>query len=166
MKRSLLLMAALAMPTLAFAAGSPDHAFFRKAAEAGIAEIRAGKLAQAQGTNQAVKDFGSMMVTDHTAAAEKLKILATSEQQSLPKRASLADIAALKTLKLHSGDTFDKDYIKSQLKAHQEAVKLFQDEISSGQDAQAKDFASATLPTLQQHLQKIQQIAATAGVSS
>jgi putative membrane protein len=35
---------------------------------------------------------------------------------------------------------------------HQMAVKAFQDEIANGQDPDVKAFASATLPTIQQHL--------------
>ena len=54
---------------------------------------------------------------------------------------------------------------KSQIKAHQEAVALFQKEISTGQDAQAQQFANATSPTLKMHLSKINQIAAAAGVN-
>src|SRR5262245_4832207 len=36
-------------------------------------EIEAGRLAQDMGTSQAVKDFGAMMVKDHTASSDKLK---------------------------------------------------------------------------------------------
>jgi Domain of unknown function (DUF4142) len=40
----------------------------------------------------------------------------------------------------------------------------FQKEAADGKDAQAKAFAAATLPTLKMHLQKIQSIAAAAGI--
>jgi putative membrane protein len=35
--------------------------------------VRQGKLAQEKGHAQAVKDFGAMMVKDHSAANERLK---------------------------------------------------------------------------------------------
>ena len=66
---------------------------------------------------------------------------------------------------MKSGDSFDKSYIKDQIKAHKETVDLFQKEISSGQDQQAQQFARATLPTIQAHLDKINQIAAAAGIT-
>ena len=38
--------------------------------------------------------------------------------------------------------------------------------LTSGRDPDARAFASATLPTLEMHLKKIQAIAANAGVSA
>jgi putative membrane protein len=74
---------------------------------------------------------------------------------------------AMKTkLDVLSGDTFDKSYIKGQIKAHQDTAALFKKEIASGTDTQAKAFATATLPTVQAHLKKIRQIAAEAGVTA
>jgi putative membrane protein len=71
-----------------------------------------------------------------------------------------------KELQMLSGDSFDKSYIKNQIKAHEDTMALFNKEIASGQDAHAKDFASSTLPTVQAHLSKIRQIAASAGISA
>ena len=165
MKR-ILAMLVLAAPLMASAADDPDSSFYKKAAEAGIAEVEAGQLAQSKGTSPAVKDFASMMVTDHTAANDKLKALAATKSISLPTSASVGQMATKAKLDVLSGDTFDKSYIKSQLKAHHNAVYLFKKEIASGQDPDAKAFATATLPTLQAHLKKIKSIAADAGVST
>jgi putative membrane protein len=68
-------------------------------------------------------------------------------------------------LNLLSGDSFDKSYVKAMIDDHKEDIKEFQKEISDGKDPQAKAFASATLPTLQKHLQKIQSIATSAGIT-
>ena len=100
----------------------PDASFYKKAAEAGIAEVDAGNLAEQKGNNQAVKDFGAMMVKDHTAANDKLKALAASKNISLPTSASMGEMATKGKLDLLSGDTFDKSYIKSQLKDHRAAI--------------------------------------------
>jgi putative membrane protein len=67
-------------------------------------------------------------------------------------------------LNLLSGDSFDKSYIKGMIASHKDDIKEFQKEASEGKDAEAKAFASATLPTLQMHLEKIRAIAASAGV--
>jgi putative membrane protein len=55
---------------------------------------------------------------------------------------------------------FDHDYINAQIAGHKAAVKLFQDEIANGQDADLKTFAQTTLPTIQQHLKLAEQIGA------
>ncbi|MGL1585774.1 DUF4142 domain-containing protein, partial [Vibrio parahaemolyticus] len=48
----------------------------------------AGTLAQNKGSSQAVKDFGAMMVKDHSAANDKLKSIAAGENVTLPTSAS------------------------------------------------------------------------------
>src|SRR6201994_4315213 len=106
---SLMLLAPLA----AFAADNPDEAFFKKAGEAGIAEVEAGKLAQDKGNSQDVKDFGAMMVKDHSAANDKLKGIADGKGVKLPSTSSVGDMANKAKLEVLTGDTFDKSYIKS-----------------------------------------------------
>jgi putative membrane protein len=112
-----------------------------------------------------VKDFGAMMVTDHGAANDKLKALAASKSISLPTSTSVGQMATKAKLDVLSGETFDKSYIKSQVKAHRDTIILFKKEIAGGQDPDAKAFATATLPTLQAHLKKIKGIAADQGVT-
>ena len=154
----------LAVPVLAFSS-SKDESFYKNAAEGGMAEVDAGRLAQEKGSSQAVKNFAAMMVKDHSAANQKLQSVAASQDVKLPTSPSLVQQAKAKELKMKSGDSFDKAYIKDQIKAHEDTVALFQKEIDSGKDASAQQFASATLPTVQAHLNKINQIAAAAGVS-
>jgi putative membrane protein len=164
MKRIVALLI-LAAPLAAVAADNPDASFFKNAAEGGISEVDAGTLAQQKGNSQAVKDFGAMMVKDHTAANDKLKTLAASKNVSLPTSASMGQMATKAKLEVLSGDTFDKSYIKGQVKAHHDTIVLFKKEIAAGQDADAKAFATATLPTLRAHMKKINTIAADAGVA-
>jgi putative membrane protein len=165
MKRVLILLT-LAAPMLVWAASSPDETFYKRAAEGGIFEVEAGKLAQDKGNSQQVKDFGTMMVKDHSAANEKLKALAAAKNIDLPTSASVSQMATKAKLKVLSGTTFDESYIKSQVRAHRATIALFKKEIDSGEDGDAKAFASATLPTLRAHMKAIDTIAADAGVST
>jgi putative membrane protein len=164
--KSLLALLILAAPLAAVAADDPDASFYNKAAEAGMYEVDAGTQAQDKGTSQAVKDFGAMMVKDHSAANDKLKALAATKNISLPTTASVGQMASKAKLDVLSGDTYDKAYIKSQIKAHRATIALFKKEAASGQDPDAKAFAVATLPTLHAHLKKINSIAADAGVKA
>jgi putative membrane protein len=163
--KKLLAVLILSSPLAAVAAdATPDSSFYKHAAEAGISEVDAGTLAQDKGSSQAVKDFGAMMVKDHTAANDKLKSIAASKSVSLPTSASVGQMATKAKLEVLSGETFDKSYIKGQIKAHQDTIVLLKKEIASGQDADAKSFATATLPTVQAHLKKIKSIAMDAGI--
>jgi putative membrane protein len=155
----------LTFPCAIFADSSPDSSFYKHAAEGGFSEVDLGNLAQQKSSNPRVKEFGAMMVKDHSAGNEKLKSIASSKNISLPTSASIGEIATKTKLEVLSGDTFDKSYIKSMIKDHQEDIVLFKKEIASGSDADAKAFATSTLPTLRAHLKAIKSIAAEAGVS-
>ena len=55
-----------------------DAMFFEKAAIGGMAEVDAGKLAQAKGASDEVRSFGQRMVTDHSQKNEDTLIPAGS----------------------------------------------------------------------------------------
>lgn len=157
---------ALILPfTVLGADSNPDAAFYKSAAEGGMAEVQLGTLAQQKSSNPSVKEFGAMMVKDHSAANEKLKALAESKNVKLPSSPSMGQMATKTKLEVLSGNTFDKSYIKGMIEDHEEDIKEFKKEAAAGQDPDAKAYAAATLPTLQAHLKKIQSIAAEAGIS-
>jgi len=146
----------------AFAA-APDASFYKTLAQGGIAEVEAGKLAQQKGADPKVKDFGAMMVKDHSAANEQLKALAAGKGIDLPGSSSTSQMAAKAKLEVLSGGTFDKSYVEDQVKAHRETVELLKKELATGQDPDAKAFAQKVLPTVESHLRAINQIAAAGG---
>lgn len=146
----------------AFAA-APDASFYKTLAQGGIAEVEAGKLAQQKGADPKVKDFGAMMVKDHSAANEQLKALAAGKGIDLPGSSSTSQMAAKARLEALSGGTFDKSYVEDQVKAHRDTVELLKKEIATGQDPDAKAFAQKVLPTVESHLHAINQIAAAGG---
>ena len=157
------LLSSPAIASLAFAADDPDAAFYKKAAEGGLFEVEAGNQAQTKANDQRVKDFASMLVTDHTAANDQLKSLAASKGISLPSSPSAGQMAAKTKLDVLTGDTYDKSFVNGQIKAHERTIALFQKEVASGQDADAKAFASSTLPTLRKHLKQARALAAQGG---
>lgn len=157
---------AVALSSTVILAAEPDATFYEKAAEGGMAEVALGKLAQDKSTTASVKEFAMMMVTDHSAANEKLKALAAKNTIKLPTSPSVGQMATRTKLEVLTGATFDKSYIKGMVEDHQDTIKLFQTEATSGQDADAKAFAAATLPTLKGHLRKIKAIAAAQGVDA
>jgi putative membrane protein len=162
-----LFLFALLIPQLALAAnGSPDSSFYRSLAEGGMAEVDLGKLASDKAADPSVKDFGAMMVKDHSAANQELKSLAASKNVSLPDGPGVAAQAKKAKLEALSGSTFDKAYLANQIKAHQSTVTLLQTEISSGKDPDAKAFAQKVLPTVQSHLSAAEKIADSLRIKS
>ena len=142
---------------------SPDAKFAMKAAQGGMAEVQLGQLAAQKGSNADVKAFGQQMVDDHRKANDELKSVAAQENMTLPATLDAKDQALMAKLQGMSGPDFDRTYVKAMLKDHQEDVKEFQKEADKGKDPQIKNFASQTLPVLQQHLSKIQSIQSNLG---
>jgi putative membrane protein len=140
---------------------SSDDRFAMKAAQGGMAEVQLGQLAAQKASNPDVKAFGQQMVDDHTKANDQLKSVAGQENITLPTTLDAKDQALMTKLQGLSGAQFDKAYVKAMVKDHQEDVKEFQKEADKGKDPQIKNFASQTLPILQQHLSKAQSLQAS-----
>jgi putative membrane protein len=51
-----------------------------------------------------------------------------------------------------SGADFDREYMKHMVSDHKKDVREFKSEAKKAKDADVKQFASSTLPTLEQHL--------------
>ncbi len=101
------------------------------------------------------------MITDHTAAAAKLHAIAAGKGTRLPKRIGHDQQAMLDKLAGLKGAEFDKVYVDDMIGAHEKAVALFENASGNCTDADYKSFATATLPTLREHLAKIKAIKKT-----
>jgi putative membrane protein len=151
-----------AQPNPGAAASSPstsaDQDFVTKAAQGNSAEVALGQIVANKTKNLAVKQFAQMMVKDHTAALHELQELAQSK--NLNFNDDLPDDATTLQTKLSnaSGKQLDKDYMGGMLEDHQKDVQEFTDESQKAKDPDLKQWAIKTLPILQKHLEKAQQI--------
>ena len=127
-----------------------DREFVQKALEDGATEVELGKLAQAKGTSDVVKQFGQRMEADHAKAGEELKGLAGTAG-AMPKKEGPKQ-SAVKELSKKSAKRFDHEYAEAMVDMHQKAVKLFRKQADKGDNAELKQFAAKTLPTLEEHL--------------
>lgn len=145
---------------------SADTAFAMKAAQGGMAEVKLGQLAAEKASSPDVKAFGQQMVDDHGKANEQLKSVAQSEGMTLPTDVNQKQQAMYDKLSKLSGAAFDSAYIKDMMMDHEQDVKAFTKESSSGSDEKIKSFASQTLPVIQGHLDKLKGIQSKMGSSS
>lgn len=129
-----------------------DKKFVKDAALGGMAEVELGKLATQKAASEAVKQFGQKMVDDHTKANDQLKEVASKENISIPDSLDSKHQSRIEKLSKLSGPDFDKAYIKDQVKDHKQDVSEFKNEANAGSDPNVKQFASNTLPILEQHL--------------
>lgn len=141
----------------AYAASS--NSFVTNASEAGVAEVEAGKLALEKSQSADIKNFANMMVKDHTMANEQLTGLAKKLDLKVEDDAALMDKAKKEILELRDA-SFDKAYVKNQVKAHEKTVALFTKESQSSDNAELKAWATAMLPKLEDHLKAVKALQA------
>jgi putative membrane protein len=143
-----------------------DRQFINNATVGGMCEVQAGQIALDRATDNNLKQFGEQMVTDHTRIDTELMQLAQQKGVTPPAMLNADAQQQIDKLNSLSGDDFNSQYLQDQVKGHQDAVKLFQNEINQGQDTDVKAFASKNLPTIQHHLDMIQGIQSSTGVNS
>ena len=132
---------------------SSDQNFLTTAAYSSHDEVEFAQLALAKSTDDSVKMFAQMMITDHTKALMGLDSLAGQYNVNLPTTIDSAHAALKTTLMSLSGIDFDTTYAAGQVKDHMAAVALFQNQANGGDNDKVRDFAARNLPVLQMHLQ-------------
>jgi putative membrane protein len=132
--------------------------FAVNAANGGMAEVELGKLAQEKASSQAVKDFGAMMVKDHSKANEEMIGIAKSKNIMLPATLGKDEQKVKDDLAAKSGAGFDKAYVEDMVEDHKKDVKEFDEATRKLTDPELKAFAMKTLPVLKTHLSEIQKI--------
>ena len=136
-----------------------DRAFIKMAASSGQAEIQLGKLAAERADRAEVRDFAKRLEKDHTQAnLELLKIL-DAQRIDISRDMEPYQAAAAESTKLR-GVEFDRAYLRHMVKEHEEAVAQFAAEAKERRHPERKAYAAKVLPTLQEHLQLAQDLAA------
>jgi putative membrane protein len=131
---------------------NPDEAFVIQAAQDGMAEVQLGKLAQQNASRVAVKEFGQRMVADHSKAGDELKAIAKKVGINPPSTPSDKQQAEFKKLAALKGEKFNEEYAKHMVHDHETAVSLFQKQAKHGDSQELRQFATKTLPVLEEHL--------------
>ena len=126
--------------------------FANKAATGGMMEVELGKLAQQNAKSQRVKDFGSMMVTDHSQANEELKRLASENNITLPASLPADQQQHIDLMSKMKADAFDNHYMDMMVNDHKGDIGEFKKEAAGSNHDAFNTFAAKTLPTLQKHL--------------
>lgn len=139
--------------------------FIRQATIGNEFEVRSSQLALSKTRNEAIRQFAQRMVDDHSKAAQDLSSVASTipnvGSEMAGAQLDSEHTALLDKLSGATGQDFDEQYVKDQVKAHDDAVNLFKSYAGAGDNQALKDFASRTLPVLQSHQHDIDQINST-----
>ena len=135
-----------------------DMQFVKDAAAAGKAEVELGNLGTEKATAPDVKQFAQRMVNDHTKANDQLTQIATGKNIEIAPDLPPDAMTVKDRLAGLSGAEFDREFMTHMVADHEKAVELFTNESQSGKDAELKQFAEQTLPTLREHLDEAKRI--------
>jgi putative membrane protein len=145
-----------------------DRDFIQEHLAMGQSEIALGQLAAEKASHAEVKRFGEMMVQDHRAAGEELRQI----QAQLPANTTAENRGtagtdardehkdAMEELQGLSGREFDRKYMDLMVEHHEEAVNELERKAENG-STQVRQWASKTLPKIQQHLERAKTIKET-----
>jgi putative membrane protein len=136
-----------------------DQQFVDMAAQTDMVEANLGQQAQNVSENQQVKDYGQMLVTDHTKDFGDLHTAAQQAGVTVPDAIDAAHnksmIGPFEKLK---GAAFDRKFIQDAIAGHEHAIAVYKKEAADAQNPAIKSYAEATIPVLEKHLKGAQDL--------
>jgi putative membrane protein len=157
------------------AVSAGDRDFVEDLTVAGMAEVELGRMAMERAASAEVKEFGGMMVKDHSKAGDELKQIAM--RHSIPLPAALdSPHEELKTkLANLRGAEFDREYMSAMVDGHEDVIDRLQTRASEDRfgdnkgavkpessdnplEADLNQWAAAALPTVRHHLDEAKRI--------
>lgn len=130
-----------------------DSEFLVDQAEINLAEIEIGKLAQIKSTNAEVKNFGKMLVDEHTKSASEVSALAKTKNFSLPTSLTEEGQEEYNKLNEKSGVDFDKKFADMMIDGHEKAIDKLRKAAEDAKDQDVKVWASNNIAGLTAHLE-------------
>jgi putative membrane protein len=140
------------------AIGNDARDFAKEAATGGMMEVELGNIAKKNSATQQVKDFGQMMVDDHTKINNQLKDITSVKNIDIPTMVTTDQQKDIDKLSKETGSDFDKDYVSMMIDDHKKDIDAFKKAGDKITDPDIKSFIANALPTLQKHLDAIQSI--------
>jgi putative membrane protein len=137
-----------------------DTKFIKQTGESGMAEVKIATLGTQKAERADVKDFATMLVTDHTKLNEELAALALSKKVDISAVISADASDAFKNLEQETGKDFDKAFLSHMERSHKKSIDNFEAIEKDAADSELKAWVSKTLPSLRMHLEKVKELAA------
>lgn len=128
--------------------------YVAQAASSDQFEIQSGQLALSASRNPAVRQFATMIISDHTHSTQMIMAALVAAHMPPPPPGMMPAQQALLD-QLHragTGYAFDQAFQLVQIQAHQNALVLHQNYASSGDFPPLRAVAAQIVPVVQRHL--------------
>jgi putative membrane protein len=148
-----------AVPAVAAAPGSTE-ALATGVVLTDLYQVQAGKIAEAKGQSPAVKDFGKMMVADHSTMTNQMKHLFAATNTKIPTELGARGKGMIDALSAAAPADFDKLYLTQQQAAQEAELALLKGYADNGESTDIKPAAAKAVPKTQAHLDKVHELQA------
>ena len=134
-----------------------DYNFVAQANLGAPFQVDSGRVAEEKARTAEIRDYAHLMVTNHIPVVDALNAILKRKDFTAPPNTLLqgAYHAMVSSLRAEGRAALDRDYVDGQVEYQKGNEALFQYEIQYGSDADLKEFARATLPKIQDHLQRV-----------
>ena len=153
--------------TASFAQGfsDKDKTFLKESTEDNLAEIKLAELTIKTTKNPQVRMFAEEMVKDHRALIEGAKPVAMKAGVTPPTTTSAKAEAEYLKLKVLTGETYDKSYVKTMVADHHEDLDKGKAENAATMNPDMKKLTAHAGQVIAMHTEKIDSLAAKMGVN-
>ena len=133
-----------------------DYNFVAQANLGAPFQVDSGRVAEEKAATAAIRDYAHLMVTSHIPVVDALNKILQHKGLTAPPNTLLqgAYRTMVASLKAEHRAALDRDYVDGQVEYQKGNAALFKNEIKNGTDADLKEFARATLPKIEDHLQR------------
>jgi len=132
-----------------------------KAAAAHLADLDMARIAKMHSKNGAVKSYAGLILKEHQESLQDLTKLMRQKNVAQPQTFDgdmKQDIDRMASL---SGSEFDREFINMMVTGHQKTLDLFRSVSFTAHDTDVQDYVDATIPKLDKHLRKAQELQST-----
>jgi putative membrane protein len=149
MFRTIMITTALLSSTTALAA--PPATFLKKAIQGNFSEVILGRIIQQRGSTNQVRQFGAMLVGDHSKGLSQAQDIASRMRLRIPATLTPEARAEQRRLQHLSGRAFDRQVRQYMINDHCKDIAEFRAQAHSG-DRATSGYASASVPVMEKHL--------------
>jgi len=122
-------------------------------------EIKVGQWAAEKATINEIKEYGRQLVKDHkNLDAQIHNFAATNKITVADIQPSEEDKAAVESLQQATGADFDKKFLDTMVKGHEDAVSMVRTAKDDTQDSKFKNFLAKVVPSLEKHYKTAEKI--------
>jgi putative membrane protein len=131
-----------------------DRAYVHCAYQTSLLELELAQYAQNNAASPEVRDYSAKLVAAHTDANQSLVMLAEQKGIVLPLALESKMQQKYNLITMEKGKYFDSAYLATTKKDHQRMVCASKKEAKHGSDPAVTAWASASVPTLEHHIEE------------